>query len=182
MNKIQTLYHGTTKLFDCIDLSKGEGYKDFGPGFYASGNKQRAIKLARSYKRSIVEMNKISIIKDVAIAYCYELGFDTSAYSDTSLRILVFNKADINWAKFILINRMNKYKIHNYDIVVGPTADNYTNTIINKYIRRYSGDIDSGLNQLLVDLKPDIYPKQYYFGTTRSLNYLKLYRNRRFIV
>ena len=40
------VYHGTTSLFDQIDVSKGKPYKDFGKGFYVTKSKPHVAKLA----------------------------------------------------------------------------------------------------------------------------------------
>ena len=38
------VYHGTTSLFDVIDVSLGKPYKDFGRGFYVTKSKDHATK------------------------------------------------------------------------------------------------------------------------------------------
>ena len=46
-----TLYHGTISEFNSIDVLKGKGYKDFGPGFYTTEVKGHAIKIANRNKK-----------------------------------------------------------------------------------------------------------------------------------
>lgn len=63
------------------------------------------------------------------------------------------------------MNRKSEYTRHNYDIVIGPTADDETTTIINYYepmlIKcKYSDEI---LKQLISELRPENLPKQYFF-------------------
>jgi len=41
------VYHGTTSLFDDIEVSKGKPYKDFGKGFYVTRTYSHAESLAR---------------------------------------------------------------------------------------------------------------------------------------
>ena len=48
---IITLYHGSTYDFVDIDLSKGKPFKDFGIGFYATENKDHAMRLALRNKK-----------------------------------------------------------------------------------------------------------------------------------
>jgi len=46
-----TIYHGSTSLFETIDITKGKPYKDFGRGFYVTENKPHAINLALRNRR-----------------------------------------------------------------------------------------------------------------------------------
>lgn len=177
---MKILYHGTLSLFTQIDLNMCQGYKDFGPGFYLSGVKDRAVKIALRNKNREVMRNKVIGKKGNILAYCYVVFFDESAFTDSNLNIKIFNQADLEWIKFLLANRSSKYKIHNYDIVIGPTADAQTVPIIQEYYAKYGKNMsDTVLSNLIKDLKPDVYPKQYYFGTKESLKYLKIQLGRR---
>ena len=35
---MKIVYHGSTALFDAVDVNKGKPYKDFGRGFYVTEN------------------------------------------------------------------------------------------------------------------------------------------------
>ncbi|MBW9158412.1 DUF3990 domain-containing protein [Clostridium tagluense] len=48
---MKRLYHGSITKFDEIDIFKGKGYKDFGQGFYTTGVKEHAVRLAKRNKR-----------------------------------------------------------------------------------------------------------------------------------
>jgi hypothetical protein len=86
------LYHGSSYDFDVIDLKQGRPYKDFGQGFYASGNIDHA--------KPMAERN-----------------------------------ADREWARFITLNRNSKAVPHKFDIVIGPTANDFTNPTIQFYMQ-----------------------------------------------
>lgn len=67
------------------------------------------------------------------------------------------------------INVKRQHPVHNYDIVIGPIADDG----VTYQLRRYTeGDIS--MKRLIEELK---YAKgltiQYYFGSERALSYLK---------
>ena len=46
MAEIITFYHGTIHSFDEADISFGKPYKDFGTGFYVSGEREHAQRMA----------------------------------------------------------------------------------------------------------------------------------------
>lgn len=184
---MKKLYHGTTEKFDIIDSSQGKGYKDFGKGFYATAKKEHAESIARRNKKIKIErQNKIIkrnpyYSKETFNAYRYNLIFSEET---EGLNVKVFNTADVEWVRFILMNRKSEFTSHNYDIVIGPTADEETTTIINQYepelIRNnYSDEI---LKKLIAELKPEKLPKQYFFANKRATCTLKFGTIKREIV
>lgn len=175
---MKQLYHGSTEVFDIIDPSKGKGYKDFGKGFYATAVKSHADSIAKRNKK--IKMKKQEKIagrnkgykKQVFTAYRYNLIYNEES---EGLKIKIFKDANIEWVKFILKNRKNKDTMHNYDIVIGPTADEETTTIINDYeaeLERtnYSDEV---LLDLISKLKPENLPKQYFFANSKAVKTLK---------
>ena len=48
---MKIVYHGSTTLFDAIDVNKGKPYKDFGRGFYVTENPNHAKNLALRNKK-----------------------------------------------------------------------------------------------------------------------------------
>lgn len=74
--------------------------------------------------------------------------------------------------------------MHDYDIVIGPTADENTVTIINAYkeellVTNYAEDV---LYALINELEPENLPKQCFFGTSAAIEKLCFKKNRREIV
>ncbi len=188
---MKDLYHGTIYDITEIDVEQGKGYKDFGKGFYATSVKSHAENIARRNKR-IIEIKEAKIKgrnpqykTGVYQAYRYNLEFDDRCLEKREdLRIKVFKEADREWVRFILKNRDSDRSIHNYDIVIGPTADENTVTIINSYredlIR--TGYADEVLDELIKDLEPENLPKQYFFGTYAAIQKLRFKRVKREIV
>ncbi len=175
---MKQLYHGSTEVFDIIDPSKGKGYKDFGKGFYATAVKSHADSIAKRNKK--IKMKKQEKIaertkgykKEAFTAYRYNLIYSENT---EDLKVKIFKEADIEWVKFILKNRKCKNTIHDYDIVIGPTADEETTTIINDYeaeLERtnYSDEV---LLELISKLKPENLPKQYFFANNKAVKTLK---------
>lgn len=70
----------------------------------------------KSYENTqrIALRNKVKMSN--RISYRYNLLFDDKNLNE--LNVLIFKKADINWLKFIILNRTHIGKVHNYDIVI----------------------------------------------------------------
>lgn len=86
--------------------------------------------------------------------------------------------------RFILKNRDSDISMHDYDIVIGPTADENTVTIINVYKEEllatdYAEEV---LDALIKELSPENLPKQYFFGTGAAIEKLRFKKNKREIV
>lgn len=153
------LYHGTNIDFEKIDIAKSKPNKDFGRGFYLSADYKQAQNMA-NIKFEQMETGKPLV---------QEYSIDKQEMQN--LKILVFNDYTEEWAKFILLNRNNPSATpaHNYDIVIGPIANDRVGVQLWKYENQL---ID--LPTLVKRLK---YMKgitiQYFFGTERAIQLLK---------
>jgi len=153
------LYHGSNIEFDKIDLLKSKPNKDFGRGFYLSDNYDQALEMAKT------KVDQLEWGSPVVMSF----GFDEAALA--MLRTLRFENYSEEWAKFILLNRNNASvtAAHNYDIVIGPIA----NDTVGAQLWRYeTKSID--LPTLVKNLQ---YMKgltiQYFFGTETAIQTLK---------
>lgn len=188
---MRDLYHGTIYDITEIDVTQGKGFKDFGKGFYATPVKSHAENIARRNKR-IVEAKEAKILKrnpqyksGTYQAYRYNLEFDDSGIDNLKdIKIEVFKEADREWMQFVLRNRDSDSSVHDYDIVIGPTADENTVTIINSYREELleTDYADEVLDALIKDLEPENLPKQYFFGTSAAIQKLRFKKIRREIV
>jgi len=153
------LYHGSNIVIDSIDLSKGSPDKDFGRGFYLTDIKSQAESMAQRRCRFTGQGEPVVTTFD----------FDKSWLESKELKVLIFEKPDEQWAKFVLDNRRSSRTgfIHDYDIVVGPIADDGVAFQLNRYIR---GLIDMGtLVRELTFMKLN---RQYFFGTELAISKL----------
>lgn len=180
---MKKLYHGTINDFDEIDVSAGRGYRDFGKGFYATAVPSHAEKLALRNKRIAEKRRSFLSAENEAkqrkiVAYRYNLLFNEDV---SELNVQVFEKADKAWLRFILLNRKNEGCAHNYDIVIGPTADAETVAVINEYYDELeeSGYSDEVCEKVIAELKPENLPKQYFFGTKRAVRTLSFDKEKR---
>lgn len=184
---MKELYHGSIYDFNEINVAKGKGYKDFGKGFYATAVARHAENIARRNKqiyekrRQAIRKGRPELKSEQIIAYRYNLLYDQEA---VGLTVKIFENADIEWAKFILQNRRSPVSVHDYDIVIGPTADEQTALILNQYEEdlKNSNYDERILRQMIAELKPENLPKQYFFGTERALKTLRFGKVRRQII
>ncbi len=155
------LYHGSNVGIDAIDFTKSKPGKDFGIGFYLSADLNQAKDMAE--KKALIfggnpVVSQFEFDEDAASA---ELG---NGYKR-------FLRYCLEWGEFVRMNRENKSRknCHTYDIVYGPIA----NDTVGYQLRR--------LNAKIIDIHLFIKEIermggetfQYFFGTQRSLNYLR---------
>ena len=152
------LYHGTNVDFDVIDLTKSNKYKDFGQGFYLTDIRSQAEELAAKKSR---------LFGGYPIIQEYE--FDESLLSGAELKVLKFDKPSTEWAEFIFKNRNRDNDFtHDYDIVIGPIANDGVAYLLGRY---EEGTLT--IEELSDKLDFKKLNSQYFFGTDKSLKYLK---------
>lgn len=152
------LYHGTNEDIETIDLTKGLRHKDFGNGFYVTPDKATAIRMAKK---------KARLFGGTATLITYEMD-DTVFRSDLKIKIFP-EKACVEWLLFVDANRdrKNETPIHDFDIVIGPIANDGVVLQLTNYREGiYSPE---EVARLLQDRYLD---QQYYFGTERALSFL----------
>lgn len=152
------LYHGTNADILQIDLWKSRVGKDFGLGFYLTPDRQVA---QRQAERKFEQYG-------VGSARVYEYSVEDNAIQ--ALRVLQFNSYSLEWARFVLMNRKNRtcIQIHDYDIVIGPIADD----VIGYQIRRVEEGIITE-EQFLEEIKYHTVTIQYIFATEKALQILR---------
>ena len=152
------LYHGTNIDFSEIDLAKSFPLKDFGKGFYLTTIREQAERMAK---------RKQEALGGKAIVQEYE--FDENVLHKDDLKALVFEGTTPEWATFIFNNRSrNKNYRHDYDIVVGPIADDGVAFLINQYT---TGAVT--LAQFTRMIKFKKLSNQYFFGTEKAVKQLR---------
>lgn len=153
------LYHGTNSDIEVIDLAKGLRYKDFGKGFYVTPDRVTAERMAKK---------KARLFGGEATVITYEL--DESVFQ-SRLKIKIFpEKACVEWLVFVDANRdkKNEAPIHDYDIVVGPIADDGVVLQLTNFREGiYTPE------QAALSLQDKYLDQQYYLGTEQALRFLK---------
>jgi len=153
------LYHGTNVVFDEIDITKSKPNKDFGQGFY----------LSREYTQAM-DMAKIKV-EQLESGVPTVITFEADETKMLSLKVLRFDDYSEEWAKFILLNRNNasRQPAHDYDIVIGPIANDRVGVQLWKY-ENQSIDLPTLVHNLR-NMKGITF--QYFFGTERAIKILK---------
>lgn len=152
------LYHGTNAEILQIDLKESRVGKDFGIGFYLTPDKQVA---QRQAERKFEQYG-------IGEARVYEYTIDDNALK--ALKVLQFDSYTMEWARFVLMNRKNRTRtqVHNYDIVIGPIADD----VIGYQIRRVEEGIITE-EQFLEEIKYHTVTIQYMFATDMAIQSLQ---------
>jgi hypothetical protein len=107
------LYHGGNEIIEFPEIRKTKYTKDFSWGFYCTNSYEQARKWAqRKFQTGIISV------------YNYT--------ENNKLSVLRFDKMTDQWLDFIADCRSGK--IHNYDIVEGPMADDTVWNYVNDFI------------------------------------------------
>ena len=153
-----TLYHGTNEDIETIDLTRGLRHKDFGKGFYLTPDKATAIRMAQK---------KARLFGGTATLITYEMD---NAALQSDLKVKIFpKKACVEWLVFVDANRDRKTvtPIHDYDIVIGPIADDGVVLQLTNFREGiYTPE------QAAEQLQDKFLDQQYYFGTEQALRFL----------
>lgn len=148
------LYHGGLVIVESPALAFSKGKHDFGSGFYLTSSLEQAIKWAKRNMR----------INNINQGFVSVFEFE----DNSTLRRKEFIKPDLDWLQFVVDNRLRECFNDEWDLVVGPVADDQAyNTII-----LYEDgliDADFAIKKLLTEKLQD----QYLFKTEVALNNLK---------
>ena len=153
------LYHGTNADFGEIDLGKSKPNKDFGQGFYLSREYTQAMDMAKTK------------VEQMESGFPTVLSYEVDEEQMAGLHVLRFDDYSEEWAKFILLNRNNPSSkpAHDYDIVIGPIANDRVGVQLWKY-ETHSIDLPTLVHNLR-NMKGITF--QYYFGTERAIRLLR---------
>ena len=151
------LYHGSDVVVDNPKIVESNRPLDFGSGFYVTSDKRQAEAWAK----------RVAARNDSEICYLNQYDFDLIK-AGKELNILRFNGASREWLDFVCANRKTKKIENNYDIIVGPVADDQVFTVV---VRYENGEYN--LEEVLKRLKVEKLTDQMVFRTNDALTYLK---------
>lgn len=153
------LYHGSNRPITDVDLSKGKKYKDFGQGFYTTHLHDQAVYWAR---RIAGRFGGEPVVTE------FEFDYDRAVRD--GLHIKIFEKPDREWALFVMANRRRDGDgfTHDFDIVIGPVADDNMARLFGLYDMAIIG-----LEAVVAGLGYKDLNSQYFFATQRALKYLR---------
>jgi len=153
------LYHGSNVLVSKPKIIRPSKTLDFGAGFYLTSSYEQAQKWARN---QTLRRNEGKPVVSV---------FEVEEQELFSLNVMKFQRADKSWLAIITANRTNISHQMEYDVIIGPVADDDTFPVISDYIRgKYTE------KEALSRLLPRRFKDQYVFKTAKSLETLKFLR------
>jgi hypothetical protein len=120
------VYHGSYIKVDKIDLSKSKPNKDFGKGFYVT-----------KFRNHAEEWSKIIGEKYGTEGFVSEFEFSENDFTKSICKIKHFDAYDEEWLDFVVENRdkNSKIPVHDYDIVIGPVADDKVQNMLRLYLK-----------------------------------------------
>ena len=120
------VYHGSYIKVDKIDLSKCKPNKDFGKGFYAT-----------KFRNQAEEWAKIIGEKYGTDGFVSEFEFSENDFTKSICKIKHFDAYNEEWLDFVVENRdkNSETPAHDYDIVVGPVADDKVQNTLRLYLK-----------------------------------------------
>ena len=150
------LYHGSNVIVKEPKIIDSDRKLDFGKGFYLTTDYEQARKWAlRTYERRKLGNASISV-------------FEIEENTIKLLKVKKFKTADKFWLSFITKNRIENYVQSDYDIIIGPVANDNTMPTVLLYLEG-AYDEDEAIKRLLTQKLKD----QVVFKTEKSLEYLK---------
>lgn len=149
------LYHGSNVIVENPQIIVSNRSLDFGPGFYATSDREQAQKWAKLQAKRRKNGNpELSI-------------FEFDEKKSEQLEILQFESPQREWLNFVTQNRKGFYAGDKFDIVIGPVANDTTMTVLSDYM---AGNITEEVALIL--LKPQKLANQYAFLTEKGLGCL----------
>ena len=156
------IYHGSLGIVEQPQILEANRPLDFGTGFYTTSSLQQALR----WVKLRMEQNNVSKGYINIYEYSYKKG----------LNIRRFQSANEAWVNFVHANRTIQGYNHDYDIVVGPVANDNVYLSFNLY---EAGIISK--RELIRRLKTYKLVDQLLFHTEKSLETLEYIGNKEVI-
>jgi hypothetical protein len=155
------MYHGTDTYFSDVDFGKSRLRTDFGRGFYLT--------------------DKLGLAQDWAIDKAGVMGMPIvmrflvlrDIFNIPVLNRKHFDGTSLEWLHFVRDNRRRAADgaagepRHNYDVVIGPIADDKVAVVVNRYLR---GVLTAAEALKAMSSIPNVY--QLSLHTGKALEYL----------
>jgi hypothetical protein len=149
------LYHGSNIVVREPKILKSQRFLDFGAGFYMTSDFEQARKWAvRTAARREEGVATISV---------FEINDD---YVDR-VKVRTFARPDRDWLRYITVHRTGNPPADDYDMVVGPVANDQAIRTVNNYLKGYFPE-EVAIKLLL----PQKLKDQYLFRTEKALSLL----------
>lgn len=147
------IYHGSDVIVEKPEILQSNRLLDFGMGFYTTSNKEQAIRWAE----------KVSVRNNTAKKILSIYNFNMLK-AKQELKVKEFTSAEEGWLNFITANRRGRSNLGEYDVVIGPVADDNVYLTVKLF---ESGVLDK--QETLKRLKVEKLFDQILFHTKESL-------------
>ena len=107
---MSVLYHGSLEIVPKPEIREPNRTLDYGAGFYLTSSLEQAEAWVRRKLKGSTACGYVNV-------YEYDIN------NLPELRILKFDSPDEAWLDFVMANRMDIGYTHDYDIVIGPVAN-----------------------------------------------------------
>jgi len=152
------LYHGSNSVIETPDLKRSRKELDFGMGFYTTTNYEQAVQ----FTEKVVERKGGSKIVSI---------YDFNIEKLQEFKILKFEEPNEKWLKFVSDNRNFVPLQEDYDIIIGPVAND---DVFRTLVLYFSGELS--VSDTLERLKIKKLFNQYVFKNDivlKQLNFVK---------
>lgn len=150
------LYHGGETIIRQPEIRKPNRTLDFGYGFY----------LTSSRKQAEDWVNRKLELQAFAKGFVNQYAFSFEV-AEKMLNIKKFDGPTVEWLDFVMSNRRIREFDHDYDIVIGPVANDRVYTAFALF---EGGSISK--STLIAELKTYRLIDQYLFHTDEALKFL----------
>ncbi len=116
------LYHGSNMTINAPMLLKNQRALDFVAGFYLTSSMEQAARWAKTVTRR--RGNGVPVVS----------VFELSEQHLACLSVLRFETANGEWLDYVVQNRRGRAIVNDYDIVIGPVANDSTLPVIDDYM------------------------------------------------
>ena len=149
------LYHGSNVVVEKPRLISPKRLLDFGAGFYLTSDLEQARKWASRTTLLREEGQAVVSVYDV----CEE--------ELQKLAVLLFDSPNRDWLRYVAANRMGRQMDVQYDVIIGPVANDQVIRTVNNYLNGYFTE-DIAIQLLL----PQKLKDQYAFKTDKAIQIL----------
>jgi hypothetical protein len=157
------LYHGTNIHLKNPTIIQPNRALDFGAGFYTTSD----IEQARSWAHVVVKRSG----NGTPLLNVYTLDKNFISL----LKVKHFETANKEWLNFITEHRLNKHVNDDFDLIIGPVANDSTMPVIQSYITAIQNndeEQDFFAEFALRQLRSDRLKDQFVFKTELALQQL----------
>jgi hypothetical protein len=154
------LFHGTNIMIEKPRISIPNRALDFGAGLYLTSSFEQASRWAALV---VLRSGKG---QPLVHQYCFE------ADSSDGLKIKRFESVCREWLDFVCEHRLVIYRGDDFDLVIGPVANDRTMRVVQAYMDASDKDLYAPV--ALNDIRADKLTDQYVFKSEKALATLRL--------